>query len=310
MLLAAMLPCLPLVAVPLEQAISTFKKHPVCCDQTMEAVIRADLAQLHQAGQIGISRLFSSAGWTASTLTKDDQAAARAVAAKGGAARQLFSLLCSILKGLSAACSASSSAHDLTCCLTDVVAVMHVARRAAESPLWLLTLARCCSLVGKITGKLCSEQQLVPSHFQGQQFIVIPAALLLGPGKFALTAADTCVGLLGANLAAAQLAGEGAAAAAAMQALQARQAALSALLQQRFSMHAPAQQPKDFQQDIRDAVGPELPLQLQQLGDAVSTQLPTDLACNNPGCCNGAQLSEQDLANGCSCRCSGCKVAR
>lgn len=326
----------PNIPSPPAVAFNTFKQHPVPCYQTMEAVIRADLAQLHQAGQAGkagILCLLSSARWTAAVLDKGDQAAAQAVAAAEGAvANQLFSLLCSTLKGLSAACSAANSVCKLKFSVSALFGVMCTAGRGAESPLWLLVLARCCSVLGRIVAKLCEEERLVPADTQQQG--AHPAGVLLGPAKALLAVARSCLDFIGKKLTAVQLPGEGAAAAAAMQALQEQRAALSRLLRQHFdkpeqqagSAHATrgssrssssrccyggsgSSRVADFQQEVQDAVGLQLALQLQQLGDAISTQLPTDLACNNPGCCNGARPSEQDLVRGGS-QCSGCRSAR
>jgi hypothetical protein len=49
--------------------------------------------------------------------------------------------------------------------------------------------------------------------------------------------------------------------------------------------------------------------QLEQAGRYL-TALPTPCACNNPDCADVSNNSEQQLVNGKSCICGGCKVAR
>jgi hypothetical protein len=199
--------------------------------------------------------------------------------------------------------------------------------------MWLLVQGRCCSVIGRVAARLCSDE--LPALLKPVDPAEVSQAPVALVAESMSDTVNTCVAALGDHLAAMQQPGDTissadaaglaeAAAAADMPGLQKLHAALLGKLQQRLQQVPGSSLANSsisswlqcggtangLQQAARTALGAELALQLQQLGDAVVTQVPSELWCNNPGCSNSAGVSELDLVAGTCSRCSSCKTSR
>jgi hypothetical protein len=305
---------------------------PACC-QTMEAAVRTALAKKLDGSlpaQPGTNSSWSAqlspALWAAQMLDSctDEAAAAAQEAARGQAGSHLLSLLCTLLKLAEAASADGTFVDELHMQVPLLLVYMPRIFRRGRGELWLLAQARCCSVLGKAAAALFSDQ---PQRLGLQRLAAAHVAHIFADTACSVTAA------IGEQLAAMQAPGAAAAAAADVTALQRLQAPLHSQLQQLAAAALPTAQEVQAAEaaDIYDRNNPaagslgmaaglqwavkmgltaELALELQQFGDAVITQMPSDLWCNNPGCTNAAAAAELDLVAGKSSRCSSCKTSR